>query len=457
MGYESLSTVVVLVILMVIAVGWLPRRTVNSMKKVAEHRQDRYSSSLHLVDADSGTRFSDEHTPQPKGAIMQRAQTSTTTPTTAKVAHIRELRRAAVRRRRILALSLLLITVLVLVLSMVLPFSALFALIPGVLLAVVLVLGVRASSQARRWEHALAEARRRERLAKRAGASARPRAKSPSQAKSPSPDKSASATKSAAKAIADTAGDQVTATANPSAETEVKTDVMERREIRQALHRARIEQDRALAAREARQKAHAMAASENGRHDVDAASEQPEAAGTSAVQPEPRQDAVAQPSADESATNVVEPADSHAEVVVEEGSAPSGGDMTTELDRVHPAAALDAFEVAASQDLISFSLGEPRNGVDRHAPAPESLEIKSTKQVAKAVPALVAEQPATVDGGDAGQADADATVAAVMDDASVNDTDAFHQTEVRSSVDAPDASSDSLGTGLEAILARRSS
>ncbi|WP_154056047.1 prolipoprotein diacylglyceryl transferase [Bifidobacterium bifidum] len=453
MGYESLSTVVVLVILMVIAVGWLPRRTVNSMKKVAEHRQDRYSSSLHLVDADSGTRFSDEHTPQPKGAIMQRAQTSTTTPTTAKVAHIRELRRAAVRRRRILALSLLLITVLVLVLSMVLHFSALFALIPGVLLAVVLALGVRASSQARRWEHALAEARRRERLAKRAGASARPRAKSPSQAKSTSPDKSASPTKSAAKAIADTAGDQVTATANPSAET----DVMERREIRQALHRARIEQDRALAAREARQKAHAMAASETGRHDVDAASEQPEAAGTSAVQPEPRQDAVAQPSADESATNVVEPADSHAEVVVEEGSAPSGGDMTTELDRVHPAAALDAFEVAASQDLISFSLGEPRNGVDRHAPAPESLEIKSTKQVAKAVPALVAEQPATVDGGDAGQADADATVAAVMDDASVNDTDAFHQTEVRSSVDAPDASSDSLGTGLEAILARRSS
>ena len=451
MGYESLSTVVVLVILMVIAVGWLPRRTVNSMKKVAEHRQDRYSSSLHLVDADSGTRFSDEHTPQPKGAIMQRAQTSTTTPTTAKVAHIRELRRAAVRRRRILALSLLLITVLVLVLSMVMPFSALFALIPGVLLAVVLALGVRASSQARRWEHALAEARRRERLAKRAGASARPRAKSPSQAKSTSPDKSA------AKAIADTADDQVTATANPSAETEVKTDVMERREIRQALHRARIEQDRALAAREARQKAHAMAASENGRHDVDAASEQPEAAVTSAVQPEPRQDAVAQPSADESATNVVEPADSHAEVVVEEGSAPSGGDMTTELDRVHPAAALDAFEVAASQDLISFSLGEPRNGVDRHAPAPESLEIKSTKQVAKAVPALVAEQPTIVDGGDAGQSDADATVAAVMDDASVNDTDAFHQTEVRSSVDAPDASSDSLGTGLETILARRSS
>ena len=35
MGYESLSTVVVLLILIVIVFGWLPRRTVNSMKKVA--------------------------------------------------------------------------------------------------------------------------------------------------------------------------------------------------------------------------------------------------------------------------------------------------------------------------------------------------------------------------------------------------------------------------------------
>ena len=43
MGYESLSTVVVLVIVAIIIVVWLPVRTANGMKRVDEHRQDRYS------------------------------------------------------------------------------------------------------------------------------------------------------------------------------------------------------------------------------------------------------------------------------------------------------------------------------------------------------------------------------------------------------------------------------
>lgn len=45
MGYESLSTVVVLVIVAIIIVVWLPVRTANGMKRVDEHRQDRYSPS----------------------------------------------------------------------------------------------------------------------------------------------------------------------------------------------------------------------------------------------------------------------------------------------------------------------------------------------------------------------------------------------------------------------------
>ena len=36
------------------------------------------------------------------------------------------------------------------------------------------------------------------------------------------------------------------------------------------------------------------------------------------------------------------------------------------------------------------------------------------------------------------------------------DVSGFHDAEVRADVEAPDATSDSLGTGLEAILARRS-
>ena len=54
MGYESLSTVVVLVIVAIIIVVWLPVRTANGMKRVDEHRQDRYSPSLHIVDAENG-------------------------------------------------------------------------------------------------------------------------------------------------------------------------------------------------------------------------------------------------------------------------------------------------------------------------------------------------------------------------------------------------------------------
>ena len=41
MGYESLSTVVVLVIVAIIIVVWLPVRTAHGMTRVDEHRQDR--------------------------------------------------------------------------------------------------------------------------------------------------------------------------------------------------------------------------------------------------------------------------------------------------------------------------------------------------------------------------------------------------------------------------------
>ena len=61
MGYESLSTVVVLAIVIILMVFWLPKRTVKGMKRVIEHREDRFSPSLHLVDADSGTPVSYTH------------------------------------------------------------------------------------------------------------------------------------------------------------------------------------------------------------------------------------------------------------------------------------------------------------------------------------------------------------------------------------------------------------
>lgn len=70
MGYESLSTVVVLVIVIIAIAVWLPARTANGMKRAAEHRQDRYSPSLRIVEAEDGRRFGDIEPYQAKGAAM---------------------------------------------------------------------------------------------------------------------------------------------------------------------------------------------------------------------------------------------------------------------------------------------------------------------------------------------------------------------------------------------------
>ena len=117
--------------------------------------------------------------------------------------------------------------------------------------------------------------------------------------------------------------------------------------------------------------------------------------------------------------------------------------------------------VKSTQDLISFSLGAPRDGADVEVDAPESMEIKSTKQVAKAVPVETPSDEAEplIPPSDAmGSMDAAEAAARVDEGVHLREVDVpgFHDAEVRADVEAPDVTSDSLGTGLEAILARRS-
>ena len=117
--------------------------------------------------------------------------------------------------------------------------------------------------------------------------------------------------------------------------------------------------------------------------------------------------------------------------------------------------------VKSTQDLISFSLGAPRDGADVEVDAPESMEIKSTKQVAKAVPVETPSDEAEplIPPSDAmGSMDADEAAARVDEGVHLREVDVsgFHDAEVRADVEAPDVTSDSLGTGLEVILARRS-
>lgn len=408
MKYESLSTIVVLVIIGIIMAVWLPKRTVNGMKQVVKHRSDRYSSSLHLVSEESGTRFSDVRTPQAKGAIMPATQTDHEK-NRAYIAQVRGLRRAAARRRRWLAGGLLAAAVVVLVLAIALHFSPFYALIPAALCAVVCALGVCASKQARAWEAKMAA---KERDRKR---------------------KTAAVAKRAAKQRAQQAAAQVAAAAPH--EEDARTDVLEQREIRRALHQGRIEQQEALARRQAEQAA---------------------LAAQSKAQP-------AQPAAAKSAEQpavVSENHRMHAQLVVRDHDTAYPLDETNELSRVSPASAVDAFDMAVNQDLISFSLGSPRNGVEIEQDDALSLEIKSTRQVAKATPRAVEPDaepaPAASDAAEpaeeSGQTDAKA---AQPKRAAVNDSVAFHETEASAAVEAPDETSDSLGSSLETILARR--
>lgn len=476
MGYESLSTVVVLVIVAIIIVVWLPVRTANGMKRVDEHRQDRYSPSLHIVDAENGRRFGDIKPHKAKGAAMP-ASTPSARLTPEHIAHVRELRRAAIRRRQILAVCLLAITVLVFAVSFPLHFSPLLALIPFVLLLLLLVLGANASRQARQWERKVV---RYERTHSGTGWSKKPSAESKDS-------------KRVNKA------EPVAAVTAPAEQIEdAVTEVMEQRQIRCALRDAEIEQAKAKALRQSA--AAYQAAGEHAKQPdksdtaqsaadkpaaepsamVDESADRKSAAETSESSAAPDASARTDKStkSDKSVAPRVEPSLTVRDERDERDDAVA--DATSELASVRPARALDVFDMATSQDLISFTLGGEHNADN----APESLEIKSTRQVSKAEPVEPAVAAKLIDearavkaaddakAADAGKAvgsgnavdneseqrdDADTNVATDAGDEAANAAQraAFHESEERADVEAPAATTDSLGAGLDSILARR--
>lgn len=390
MGYESLSTVVVLVIVIIAIAVWLPARTANGMKRAAEHRQDRYSPSLRIVEAEDGRRFGDIEPYQAKGAAMP-ASTQSARLTTEHIAHIRELRRESIRRRQILVASLLAVAIVVFALAFIVHYSPLFALIPLALTAAVLAMGANAARQARQWERRVSRYEQKK-------TSATPTR----QGQIDSPAKNHAA-ESAAPAVQTSRAD------------DAATEVMEQRQIRRVLHDAEVEQAKAKVLREAQAKADREAAA-------------PQAADHS--------------EAETPSLTVRDERDAHDSVA---------DDATSELASVQPARALDVFDMATSQDLIFFSLGAD------HAEdnAPESLEIKSTRQVSKATPAEPEMVNKLIDEAKAVKASDDASAAKAQADHSAAQPESFHEHEERAEVQAPVATSESLSVGLDSILARR--
>ncbi|WP_140992102.1 hypothetical protein [Bifidobacterium sp. UTCIF-36] len=470
MGYESLSTVIVLVIAVIVVAVWLPARTANGMKRAAEHRQDRYSPSLRIVEAADGRRFGDVKPREAKGAAMPVSTTSGKL-TPAHIAHVRELRRQSIRRRQILVGALLAVTVLVVVLGLTLHFSPLFALIPFSLTVVVLALGANAARQAREWER---KVRRYERTHARTRT---PQVTQNARRDQATAEVAGSRSESAGRSDSDSGDSKAAAVADKGARRqmpdETSTEVMEQRQIRRALRAAEIEQTKAKAERERQRR-------ENQSEAVAEGASQQSSPSADSIHAETPDQADAQSSwhtpaeGDTKRASATEPS-----LTVRDERDQEMSDATSELASVTPARALDVFDMATSQDLISFSLGEPRN----EGNAPESLEIKSTRQVSKAEPVAPEVAERLIDEARAAKAADDAQVAehaessakskvgsddeagsdgtganeasANVDAVQAEEAESFREREEHAEVEAPEATSDSLSVGLDSILARR--
>lgn len=419
------STAIVLAVIAIVMVAWLPGRTRDSMRKVVEHRQDRYSPSLHLIDERSGTRFSDERTPTVKGVLMQPTRTVSPGPTRERIAEVRRRRREAIRHRRILMAALIVPGVAVLLAALIWAFTPWWALVFFLPLLVVMALGARASAHARHWE---------DRVRRLRDESARASAIAPGSRGSGARDSGRAPKADAGSDDAHPAGD------------DSPTVTLAARQIRQALRRTAEERDQR---RKGRPVDSGIPAS-----DVSAGAEESVLGTTSASTVVA--DALAHSSSEEA---VRLPASV-------EGSKAGGkevSDETNELVSIHPASPLDAFDMAASsQDLISFSLGEARAGSSATDQDPQSLEIRSTRQVSRAVPTGQRTQPPDADSD--GSRAADPLAAASDPQTSIDEEsdsryasgEDFHRTEMEAPVEAPPVTGDSLGPAIESILSRRS-
>lgn len=474
MDYEGVSAIVVLAVLILFIAGWLPTRTADSMKRVIRRRQDKYSPSLHLIDEHSGTRFSDGHSPVTKGAVMRPAQAKGARVSHEHIAEVRRLRRASIRRRRIIACVLLLACVVVGVLSYLLHFSPLYVLIPAGFLVLTIALGARASRHARAWETKVSKLLAQERRERtRSGKPQTAAAEHVAAAKAvDGVSGSASEGIEAAEHSAPAPADQAPVDQTPEAQADaVETSLMEQQEIHRAVEQGMAERDRRLARRAFRRSVDAETGPETGSHDRKDAAGQGgqqyadagavrDIQGARGANGRDDADAAAQAATDDTNarnTQSAAPAEpATAEHGESAGPAEPGArneqaeqsepaDQTLELSQVSPASSLDVFDMAAGrhQDLISFSWGAPRN-IEEHAEqdAPESLEIKSTRQVAKAVPVKEHAQERTQD---------------KHGDTPVNNAESFHHAESNAHVDVPEETTDSLGHDLRAVLQRRSS
>lgn len=473
MGYESISTLLLVIIVIALLFGWLPKLTLKSMKTMLEHREDRYSSSLHLVDEWTNSHMCDDANKFAEGASMQPAKQNIKMITQEHIRKVRQLRRDSIRRRRILVSLLFVLTLVVLFTGFSGLYSPLFALIPFALFSTVIYFGIKASKAAREWESRV----------KRGEISVykKSRGIGESAASSASASVSASASDSYEEFAHDNenelahsdcvdsnyelerensgnsrentseniqnnvenSNDNISENSSENScnvDDSVATSVMEKREIRIALHRSMQEKKRALESR--------GIVAEN-YVDPENGVSTPAVSAVSGVSAEDVQDSVDSSVSQNNEQFSSDPNNSRDLI---------HSDLTDEINTVRASRGLDVFDLATaslcvdssseplkSHDLISFSLGssskkdDSNNTNNSESYAPESLEIKSTKQVAKAVPV-------------------ESKVANLLNTSEPNRDSIASKNNSRDEVvvEAPERTEDSLGSAdLLEVLARR--
>ena len=472
MGYESISTLLLVIIVIALLFGWLPKLTLKSMKTMLEHREDRYSSSLHLVDEWTNSHMCDDANKFAEGASMQPAKQNIKMITQEHIRKVRQLRRDAIRRRRILVSLLFVLTLVVLFTGFSGLYSPLFALIPFALFSTVIYFGIKASKAAREWE---SRVKRGEiSVYKKSRGIGESAASSVSASDSDSYEEfahdnenelahsdcvdsnyelerenSGNSRENTSENIqnnVENSNDNISENSSENScnvDDSVATSVMEKREIRIALHRSMQEKKRALESR-------GIVVAEN-YVDPENGVSTPAVSAVSAISA--------------SAEDVQDSVDSSVSQNNEQSSSDPNNsrdlihsDLTDEINTVRASRGLDVFDLATaslcvdssseplkSHDLISFSLGssskkdDSNNTNNSESYAPESLEIKSTKQVAKAVPV-------------------ESKVANLLNTSEPNRDSIVSKNNSRDEVvvEAPERTEDSLGSAdLLEVLARR--
>jgi hypothetical protein len=363
------------------------------------------------------------------------------------------MRRQAVRRRQILVAALVAVTVVVVALAFSMQFSPFFALIPALATVTVLVLGAKASSDARRWEQELSEANRNKVVRKAARTHEVERR---SHVDGFKPGAMAQTPKDPEPVYMTVDGALDASVPDAQLEDDSSTAVIAAGDVHDILRQAEQDKRQALALRQKRAECkQAMLRQEQESHGVEAVRDDADRSDAAADADAEHEDKALSERArgQKVQGQKVQQTSRHA-VRTADDEIP---DATNELSRISPSPALDAFEMAAAQDLISFSLGEARGKEPVPAEEVESLEIKSVRQVATAVPKESVSAPEH--GSDEGATGKDSQSASAKhdaDDDAPKDASGFHEAESHADVDAPEQTSDSLGVNLESILARRS-